>query len=88
MGEIEPDENLDNITLDVFERQFRPESSEVSVFDVLKDQGRRPGAWVCDLVVHVDDVGAALEGLQDFDLAPDFELLHWLEDFDHHILIG
>ena len=72
VGEIKSNKYLDDVTLDIFERQFRPKSSKVGVFDVLKDQRRCPCAWVGYLVVHVYNIWPTLYGLQDLYLPPNF----------------
>ena len=45
------------------------------------------GHWVAHHIDEVDDVDAALEGLQDLDLASDLGLLDGLEDLDHDAFV-
>ena len=51
--------------------------AEISVTSVheLSDNSRRLGQWVSDNIDHVNDIGAMLEGLQDFNLSSDLVLL-------------
>jgi hypothetical protein len=41
---------------------------------------------IADNVKEFDDVGPTAQVLEDFDFAPDFLLLHWLQDLDHTAL--
>jgi hypothetical protein len=41
---------------------------------------------IADNVEEFDDVWPTAKVLEDFDFAPDFLLLHWLQDLDHTAL--
>ena len=68
-------------------RQRLVELLEIRVVDVLEGQRRSPRDGILDDIQQSDDVGAAAEILQDFDLAPDLLLFHRLEDLDDRLLV-
>ena len=84
---IKPDQNLQDVTLDIFESKIRPQSTKICVFYILKDQGRGLGAWISHFIHEVDNEWTPLQGLQNFDLPPDLDFLYRLQNFDDYILI-
>lgn len=85
---VESYQDLEDVSLDVGQRQLWPEVPEVRVFNVLKHKGRRPGAGVTNLVEQVNYKRTALKLIKDFYFSADFQLLHGLQDFHHYVLVG
>ena len=84
---IKPDQNLQNVTLDIFKSKIWPQSTEICVFNILKDQRRGLGAWVSHFIHKIDNKGTPLQSFQNFDLPPDFYFLYRLQNFDDNIFI-
>ena len=89
VAEIERFENLKHVEANVEVIEALIQLAEVCIarVDKLSDDRRRLGQGVPHHIDQVDDIRAASERLQNFDLSSNLVLLDWLEYFDDDSLI-
>ncbi len=87
VAEIEGFEELIDIVPDIDVVEFGVQAPEVCVVDVLEDERWCLALRIAHDIEQSDDVRAAREVLEDFDLALDLLFLDRLENFDDALLI-
>ena len=88
MAEVESTEDFENVVAYVEVIEILVQCTEVNITGVyiLHDESRSLGHGIPHDIDQVDNVHAALQGLQDLDLTSDLGLLDWLEDLDDYAL--
>ena len=88
MAEIEGFQELKEIEPDVIAIHRWDERSEVCIFEMVKNEANRARGGISDHILELYDVGVTVESFEYFNFPLHLALLHWLQNFDHNILVG